>query len=166
MTAALAALTAVLAATPQAHAAGDHDTWAIAKEAAAKYHVSATLLVCIRLHENPKRRNDYKACGVKNPHRYTRGKRDAYWRGKWYPGGLKGQLHKCADIVSRYAKRYNKGVLKRKHRRPGDLFDPEKPTQEQVAALGRFYAEGSNHWGKQVWSLYRRMTPTRAEVAR
>lgn len=133
MTALYAALAAALLAPTPALAAGDRDTWAVAKAAAAKYHVSATLLVSIRLHENPLRRNDYKACGVKDP----------TGRHRWYPGGLKGQLHKCADIVARYAKRHG--------------WDPEQPTQAQVRALGRFYAEGSNHWGDSVWSLYRRM---------
>jgi hypothetical protein len=128
-------LAALLAAPPGAHAAGDRDTWTVAKAAAAKYRVSATLVVAIRVHENPLRRNDYKACGVKDP----------TGRHKWYPGGLKGQVNKCADIVARYAKRHG--------------WDPEHPTRAQVMALGKFYAEGSNHWGAQVWSLYRRMRP-------
>jgi len=149
MTLYFAALAALLA-PPPAHAAGDRDTWAVAKQAAAKYHVAPALVVAVRIHENPRRCNDYKACGVKNPYRFTRGKRDPYWRCKWWPGGLKGQLFKCADIVARYAKRHK--------------WNPEHPTRVQVRALGQFYAEGSTHWGRSVWSLYSRMAPTRAEV--
>ncbi len=146
----LLALTAALLGSTPALAAGDRDTWAVAKEAGAKHHVAPALVVAVRIHENPLRCNDYKACGVKNPYRFTRGKRDPYWRCKWWPGGLKGQLNKCADIIARYAKRHK--------------WDPLKPTRSQVSALGKFYAEGSTHWGQSVWRLYSRMAPTRAEV--
>ena len=57
MTCLAAALIAALTAAP-AHGAGDRDTWLAAKAASAKHGVSATLLVSIRCHENPKRCND------------------------------------------------------------------------------------------------------------
>lgn len=125
----IAILFAALAAAP-AHAAGDRDTWLAAKAAGAEYGVSASLLVSIRCHENPKRCNDYKACGVK--------------RGRgWAPGGLRGQMMACARTVKHYAKKHG--------------WDPMLLTRSQVSHLGQHYAEGSLHWGKQVWSFYSRM---------
>lgn len=137
-------LAALLGMTsPAAHAYSDPATWSIANQAGEKYGVAPALLVAIRVHENPRKSADHKACGVKDP----------TGRRRWYPGGLRGQLFKCADIVARYAKRHEWGGA-------------HCPTKAQVRALGRFYAEGSTHWGAQVWSLYRSMAPTRVEVAR
>jgi len=124
---------------PPAQAAGDRDNWTVAKHVAAEFGVSPVLMIGIRYHENPKRHNDYKALGVKRGH-------------GWWPGGMSGQYHKAAQIVARYAKRHG--------------WDPRKPTRQQVSDLGAFYAEGSRHWGREVWSFYRRMHTKRAEVAR
>ena len=63
----LALLLAVLQAPP-AQASGDRANWTIAKHVAAEYHVSPVLMIGIRYHENPLRRNDYKALGVKRSH--------------------------------------------------------------------------------------------------
>ena len=120
---------AALAAT--CHAAGDRDTWVAAKAAGAKHGVSATLLVSIRCHENPKRCNDYKACGVKRP------------GGGWWPGGLRGQMNKCAQIVANHAKAHG--------------WDPRKPTKARIDRLSYRYAEGLASWRTGVWALYRRM---------
>jgi hypothetical protein len=114
------------------HGAGDKDTWLAAKAAGAKHGVSATLLVSIRCHENPRRSADYKACGVKRGH-------------GWAPGGLKGQMMACAKTVKHYAKSHS--------------WDAHKLTKAQIRHLGQHYAEGSLAWGRSVWSLYRRMAP-------
>jgi hypothetical protein len=121
-------LLAAFAAT--CYGAGDRDTWTAAKAAGAKHGVSATLLVSIRLHENPRRSADYKACGVKRGH-------------GWAPGGLSGQMMACARTVKHYATKHG--------------WDAGGLTKAQVRHLGQHYAEGSTHWGAQVWSLYRRM---------
>lgn len=123
----------LFATSPPAHAIGDRDNWIAAKQAGAKYHVDPALLVAIRHHENPKRRNDYKACGVRDPS----------GRHKWYPGGMSGQYHKCAWIVARHAKRHG--------------WSSMHPSRKQVSHLGQHYAEGSLDWGRHVWYYYSRM---------
>lgn len=135
----IATLTAVLTVTfaaplgAQPAKVGDAENWAAAKAAAEKYGVHSALLIGIRYHENPLRRNDHKALGVKCP---TRGR-------KWWPGGMSGQYDKAADIVTRHARRHGWRSLK-------------SPTRAQVIRLGQAYAEGSTTWGRSVWSIYQR----------
>jgi hypothetical protein len=128
----LALLAALLAGPAQARLA-DARNRMVAECMGDKYHVSAALLVSIRLHENPRPSADYKCCGVKDPS----GKH------RWYPGGIWAQYAKCAWIVARHAKRHG--------------WDGRRPTRAQVVHLGRAYAEGSTSWGASVWAIRRQV---------
>lgn len=118
---------------------GDLRNWHCAVMAGHQYGVAPELLLAIRAHENPSPSADYKALGCKCWCGHCRG---------WQHGGMRGQYLSGAKTVRRIAR----GDTKHKQ---WD-WDPQDPTESNVYALGRAYANGSNTWGSPVWALYRR----------
>jgi len=105
---------------------GDVRNWWYAVKAAEEHKVSPGLLIAIRTHENPKKSREGYGYGVKVA-KWTTLEKQAWW---------------SAKIVARVATRQG--------------WSAKNPTRRNVGSLGRAYAEGSNSWGRAVWTLYKR----------